>query len=86
VLQAGKSFFVVSVVDRLVIRGDDAKPPKEKRFGTNTAPVVYGAMLAQACRDYAGLPDPRSLSIGEIRWFYDWLRPELKKQTAPKNK
>lgn len=84
-LQAGESFFVVSVVDRLVIRGDDKKPPREKRFDTNTAPVVYGMMLAQVCRDYAGLPDPRTLTVEQILWFYDWLRPELKKHTAPKN-
>jgi hypothetical protein len=40
-------------------------------------------MLAQACRDYNSMPDPRSLSVSEIRWYYDWLRPELKKHTKP---
>ncbi len=34
-------------------------------------------MLKQICRDYATLPDPRSLELYEIRFFYDGLRPEL---------
>lgn len=31
-------------------------------------------MLRQICRDYPGLPDPRTLSLSEIRFFYDGLR------------
>lgn len=34
-------------------------------------------MLKQICRDYATLPDPRSLEFHEIRFFYDGLRAEL---------
>lgn len=41
-------------------------------------------MLLQVCRDYPGLPDPRSLKLSEIRFFYDALRPELKHHTKPK--
>lgn len=39
-------------------------------------------MLLQIARDYPGLPDPRSLTMSEIRWFYEALRSELKKHTA----
>lgn len=35
-------------------------------------------MMLQISRDYAGLPDVRTLSVFEIRWFYDGLRHELK--------
>jgi len=42
---------------------------------------VYSEMLAQCVREYPGLPDPRTLTMGEIRWFYDWLRPALKEAT-----
>jgi hypothetical protein len=38
-------------------------------------------MLLQICREYPGLPDPRTLTLDEIRFFYDDLRPELKSRT-----
>ena len=41
-------------------------------------------MLLQVCRDYSGLPDPRTLKAHEIRFFYDGLRAELKQHTKPK--
>jgi len=36
-------------------------------------------MLLQICRDYPGLPDPRTMTLTEIRFFYDGLRPEIRK-------
>lgn len=42
-------------------------------------------MLLQICRDYAGLPDSRSLTNTEIRFFYEGLRKELQQATSPKN-
>lgn len=41
-------------------------------------------MLLQVARDYPGIPDPRTLAIGEIVFFYNGLRDELKKHTKPK--
>lgn len=38
-------------------------------------------MLLQCARDYAGLPDARTLTIPEIVFFYEGLRPELIKHT-----
>jgi len=32
--------------------------------------------------DYPGLPDPRTLTMTEIEFFYDGLRPSLKKLGA----
>lgn len=46
--------------------------------GLHTAQNVYTEMLLQICRDYPGLPDPRTLKASEIRFFYDGLRGELK--------
>ncbi len=60
--------------------GADAKLP----HGENTVGVVYRAMLLQVCRDYPGLPDARTLTAGEIRFFYDGLRAELHEHTKPK--
>ena len=34
-------------------------------------------MLLQICRDYATLPDIRTLELSEIRFFYNGLRHEL---------
>jgi hypothetical protein len=41
-------------------------------------------MLLQVCRDYAGIPDPRTLTLEEIRFFYNGLRGELKKYSKAK--
>lgn len=41
-------------------------------------------MLLQIAKDYAGLPDVKSLSASEIRFFYDGTRGDLEKHTKPK--
>lgn len=46
--------------------------------------VVMTTMLHQICRDYPGLPDPRTLKAYEIVFFYDGLRAELKEHTKDK--
>lgn len=67
-------------MDLLVRSGQDV------RLSEHTTKVVYTEMLYQVCRDYRGLPDPRTLSIGEIVFFYEGLRRELKAHTKPKGK
>ena len=47
---------------------------------------VYPEMLIQICRDYATLPDPRTLTLREIRFFYEGLRHELRAHTKPRIK
>jgi hypothetical protein len=44
--------------------------------------ATYREMLLQVARDYAGLPDPRTLTVSEIVFFFEGLRPELKKYTG----
>lgn len=41
-------------------------------------------MLLQIAREYSTLPDLRSITDSEIRFFYDGLRRELKKATKGK--
>ena len=41
-------------------------------------------MLYQTCRDYAGLPDVRTLRAHELRFYYAGLIPELIAGTKPK--
>lgn len=53
--------------------GADARLP--------SARATYREMLLQIARDYAGLPDARTLTLTEIVFFYEGLRPELKKHT-----
>jgi hypothetical protein len=50
----------------------------------HSAQVVYKEMLLQVARDYPGLPDPRSMTLTEIVFFYSGVRPELRKHTAAK--
>ena len=47
----------------------------------HTLPNVYTEMFLQICRDYSSLPDPRTLTMSEIRFYYNGLRSELKQHT-----
>jgi len=42
-------------------------------------------MLLQITGDYHGLPDARTLKLGEIRFFYEGLRADLKERTKPRD-
>jgi hypothetical protein len=55
-----------------------------KAEGGHVAPTVYREMILQICADYPGLPEPRSMTMTEIRFFYEGTRASLKKATAPK--
>ena len=74
----GNHYAFFGVVRATLVRnGEEVPLPK----GGNTGQTVYREMILQICRDYPGLPDVRSLTINEIRFFYDGLRPELKGHT-----
>jgi len=47
---------------------------------------VYLEMIYQVCRDYASLPDIRTLTSQEIRFWYSGLIPELKEATTKPKK
>lgn len=70
-----KPFFVGPVVDRIVRNGAAAR--------LSSAKATYREMLLQIARDYAGLPDPRTLTVPEIVFFYEGVRRELVKHTRP---
>lgn len=54
--------------------------------GRHRIVTVYSEMLLQISREYPGLPDPRSMTLGEIRFFYEGLRKDLRKITTRKAK
>lgn len=62
------------------------QPDPETGLSQHTIPNVYREALLQICSDYPGLPDPRTLTILEIRFFYEGLRRTLKEHTRPKDK
>jgi hypothetical protein len=68
--------------------GADAWLPRDRKTGhtTHRLPVVYAEMLGQICLDYSTLPDPRTLTLEEIRFFYNISRAELKRRTKPQPK
>jgi hypothetical protein len=45
---------------------------------------VFLEMLLDVCRAYPGLPDPRTLTIDEILFFYNGHRPHLHALTKPR--
>ena len=75
--------FFREVVTTIVQHGKDAKLPTNPETGEtqHTLFAVYGVMLTQICMDFPGLPDPRSLRLREIRFFYDGLRHSLRDRT-----
>lgn len=69
----------------LVRYGADTFIPRHPEEGEqHLMAAVHTEMLLQVCRDYPGLPDPRTLLAREIRFFYDGLRNELKQHSKPK--
>lgn len=76
-LEARQSFYGRPVVDKLVRNGESV------RLREHNAPAVYREMLLQICRDYATLPDPRTLTVEEIVFFYEGSRAGLKRHTKP---
>ena len=70
----------------LVRRGEDEYllPDRETGEPRHTVFNVYAEMLVQVMRDFASLPDPRTLTLGEIAFLYESLRRELRDATAPK--
>lgn len=49
--------------------------------GRHRIVAVYSEMLLQVSREYSGLPDGRTMSLEEIRFFYEGLRGDLQKIT-----
>jgi hypothetical protein len=41
-------------------------------------------MMYQCALNYPGLPDARTLTLDEIRFFYEGLRPTLHEATKPR--
>jgi hypothetical protein len=82
---------VIPVATSLVIRGNSAGKLARivdletgaSRCG-HTLPEVYGVMLTLITRHYSSLPDPRTLTMSEIRFFYAGLRPDLREAVKPR--
>ena len=72
------AFFGVITEPKLARPGGDVTLPSGKHTRLN----VYREMLLQITRDYPGLGDWRLLEEHEIRFFYDALRPELRKMKS----
>ena len=78
---ARRGFFVGGIARvQLVRHGADEKLTR----GRHRIVAVYTEMLLQVSREYPGIPDPRTMTMEEIRFFYEGLRPELQKFSARK--
>lgn len=69
-----------------MLRGRDGRLPYDKKTDrtNHTVANVYRSMLWQIHRDYGTLTDPRAMTLGEIGFWYDGLRPELRERTKRK--
>lgn len=61
--------------------GADVQLPRDRETGksAHTLIPVYREMLLIICREYPGLPDPRTLRTSQIRFFYEPLRDHVLK-------
>lgn len=68
--------------------GADARLKHDPETGKSlhTLVPVYREMILQITRDYPGLPDPRTMRLHEIRFFYEGLRRELREATKSSKK
>jgi hypothetical protein len=73
------NFFGVITWPTLVRGGQDVILPN----GEHTKVNVLSEMMCQILMDFPGIGDFRKLTESEIIWFYDRIRPSLKKATAP---
>ena len=64
--------------------GNWCYPPDRDGLPQHTVLTVYKSAILEICRDFSGLPDVRSMTMSQIRWFYDLIRPTLIKATKPK--
>jgi hypothetical protein len=51
----------------------------------HTRANVVTEMFLQICMTYPGLPDPRTLDLDEIEFFYDGIRAQLMEDTKPRD-
>ena len=76
---ARRGFFVGGIARvQLVRHGVDEKLTR----GRHRIVAVYAEMLLQVSHEYPGIPDPRTMTMEEIRFFYDGLRHDLKRISA----
>lgn len=64
--------------------GSDIVLKDSEGLESHTLGLVYREMLLTICSHYRSLPDPRTLTLCEIRFFFNGMRKELRAMTAPK--
>jgi hypothetical protein len=62
------------------------EPPVLLEPSPHTFLRVAGTMFRAICRIYRVLPEPFSLTLDQVAYFYDGIRPELKELTKPTTK
>jgi hypothetical protein len=82
------AFFSGVARTKIVQGGGDSVLPKDRETGRSghTIAAVHRHMFLTVCRWYTALPDPRTLTGSEIRFFYEGLRHELHEVTKPRKK
>lgn len=67
----------------LVLNGKDERLPIDKKTGYSghTVASVACTMLWQIALDYGMPPDPKAMTIDEIVFWYNGLRPTLHERT-----
>jgi len=69
----------------LVRRGENViLEPTANGEPMHTRANVVTEMFLQICMRYSGLPDPRTLDLDEIEFFYDGIRAQLIEDTKPR--
>jgi hypothetical protein len=59
--------------------------PTVEGIPMHTRANVVTEMFLQICMSYPGLPDPRTLDLDEIEFFYDGIRAQLIEDTKQRD-
>ena len=51
------------------------------RDGAHTRAPVYSEMMLQISKDFSALPDVRTMTLSQIKFFYEGNRAELRVST-----
>lgn len=78
-------FWFAEIESPLLVRSGksvELDPDKDGNPG-HTRLAVWTEMFLVICMRYRSLPDPRTLTLDEIEFFYDGIRSQLEEDTKP---
>ena len=80
-----RCFWFAEIENPLLVRGGHSVALDTDKEGNpgHTRINVWTEMFLVICMRYRSLPDPRTLTLDEIEFFYEGIRAQLEEDTKP---